>query len=190
MDLLGDIPIFTRCWGTGIILLNFALWCDFLTVYDVVYSWDAVYNRKQYLRLIYGVFYIKLSPELLMNAFVSLSSLQQIEQSTADKRKLALKILFLYVSIVVCIGYTDLPVLSIGEVMGMNMWYYSSKKSNNPAILLVNAAVDQIWIPLSLVSFMYLTGILKLAQAFSLVLPGHMLYFIDEAMSKTYGINM
>ncbi|QEU61231.1 Der1 [Kluyveromyces lactis] len=189
MDLIRDVPIITRCWGIGILMLNLALWCNVLTVYDVAYSWDAVYYRKQYLRLIYGLFYIKLSPDLIGNAVVALSSLQLIEQTTADKRKLALKILCLYLSVVFFIIYSDLP-LSIGQALGINMWYYVSKKSNNAALFVFNVAVNVVWIPISSIALIYLLTPLELRQALALIIPGHLLYFIDEAMSKTYGFNI
>ncbi|BAO38373.1 degradation in the endoplasmic reticulum protein 1 [Kluyveromyces marxianus] len=189
MDLLPDLPPITKYYLYGTIAMAIARHYDLLSIYDVLYSWDLVYHKKQYLRLVYALFDLGLSSTSMLFTFTVISSLKEWEQSAVSKRRFAIQLIGMYLVIISISIYTELPH-SVGGILGFNIWYYVTKKSRNIIHLGDDLEIRQAWLPILSMGLGWGRWKWNTLQLLSVFLPGHLVYFFNEAMQKTYGFEI
>lgn len=181
----------TRCWLLGMVGVMVLWYCKLFTYLDVVYTWDLAIQRRQYMRIIYSLFDIgPLGFSNIFSGYLVLTRIQAMEESIADKKRFITKLLGILIGIILLSKYI-LLMDSLGMVLSSNIWYYTIKKNANVAVRIGGRVeINQIWIPVISYTATYFSTGCKLYQLLPFFLPGHTLYFFDDVISKTYGINI
>ena len=131
LNLLGDIPLVTRLWTIGCLVLSGLTSLRIVDPGKVVYSYDLVFKKGQYGRLLYSIFdYGAFNWISMINIFVSANHLSTLENSFNLRRKFCW-IIFLLLVILVKMTSIEQPAASLGVLLHENLVYYELKKNGN-----------------------------------------------------------
>ncbi|CAD6600310.1 BAH_G0003930.mRNA.1.CDS.1 [Saccharomyces cerevisiae] len=192
LNLLGDIPLVTRLWTIGCLVLSGLTSLRIVDPGKVVYSYDLVFKKGQYGRLLYSIFdYGAFNWISMINIFVSANHLSTLENSFNLRRKFCW-IIFLLLVILVKMTSIEQPAASLGVLLHENLVYYELKKNGNQmnvrffGVIDVSPSIFPIYMN-AVMYFVYKRSWLEIAMNF---MPGHVIYYMDDIIGKIYGIDL
>ena len=192
LNLLGDIPLVTRLWTIGCLVLSGLTSLRIVDPGKVVYSYDLVFKKGQYGRLLYSIFdYGAFNWISMINIFVSANHLSTLENSFNLRRKFCW-IIFLLLVILVKMTSIEQPAASLGVLLHENLVYYELKKNGNQmnvrffGVIDVSPSIFTIYMN-AVMYFVYKRSWLEIAMNF---MPGHVIYYMDDIIGKIYGIDL
>lgn len=192
MEQIWEIPPVTRTFLLGYISEAVLLRLNILHEVDMFFSWEHVFQKGQYRRLLYSIFYLGNFPlaSTIITIYIFVQRLREMEDSIPDKKRLVMKLFSLYFGVLMLSKYIAL-ITPLTMALITNIGYYNSKKNySTPIVLAPQLEVDVVWIPLMvLASFIYLDDNRSISELLPYFLPAHVLHYLDDTLYKTYGLS-
>lgn len=191
LNMFGDVPIVTKTWIAGVVVLAVCINLNLLDYTKVIYSYDLTFKKGQYLRLPYSLLdYGLFDWGSIFNFFVAIGFLSALENSIA-KRGRYLWMLCVITMLIVVMSRWMQPLSSLGYTLHQNLVYYKIRRDIQANIQLPGGFnVSPLLFPLYTNARMYLSLPVSFGEILVNFLPGHMYFFVEDALSKIYNLDL
>ncbi|SCU91734.1 LAMI_0E07030g1_1 [Lachancea mirantina] len=189
INMVGDIPTVTKSWAAGTVLISILTKAKLIDENKKLYNFDLAFKKGQYWRVIYSLFdYGRLNWISTLDIILSVNYLSSLETSIARKTRF-LWMISLLSAILIILSKWAQPLSSLGQLLYANLAYYKKRRD-----MQANLHRDWISIPLVLSCaaklFAYPMMHFSLIQLTMEFLPGHLLFFLAEVMSRIYDVDL
>ncbi|SCU95026.1 LANO_0E09032g1_1 [Lachancea nothofagi CBS 11611] len=188
-NLVGDVPAVTKTWVAGIVIMSVLMSTTIVDAGEALYNFDLVFKRGQYMRIVYSFFnYGNLSVMFFVGVAFMIMRLAAVEKA-AQTRGHFLWMIFVMSSIVIGVSKWVQPYGSLAHVLHRTLIYYKIRKDIQLDDHLGGGFASPLMIYMC-------SDILELKNIYSVwgmmltYLPGQLFYFLEEVVSKVYGVNL
>lgn len=191
LNIIGSVPIVTKVWAIGSVGLSLLTATRTVDPSKKIYSFDLVFKKGQYERIWYSLFdYGEFDWALLFNIFMNFHHLTQLENSFNLKRRYCW-ILILILACIITMSSLEQPATSLGIILHENLVYYQIRRDvDTEQVLMLGFPVSAQMMPLymnAIIMFVFKRSWLQVAMN---LVPGHIISYLDDTMSKIYGVDL
>lgn len=192
LNIVGEVPMVTKVWAIGCVALSLLASTHTIDPTKTLYNFDLVFKKGQYERIIYSLFdYGEFNWTSVLNIFMSVNQLTVLENSFPQKRRYCWMILMLLAGIIAMSG-VEQPISSLGVILHENLVYYQMRKNEGEMNLRILGGlnISPLLIPLymnAVLLFVYKGSWLQVAMN---VVPAHVMYYLDDVVTKLYGVDL
>lgn len=191
-NLVRDVPTITRVWVIGCIGVSILTTTGVISRTDILYNYDLVFYKRQYLRILYSLFdYGEIGWGTIVDIVISANHLGTLENFLETKRKFLWMVSLTLVFIIITSSYVQ-PTSSLGNLMHQNLVYYLYK-TRNDALNVPIFGGNQIalaFLPINVALIMYFVAHRSLVEVSMGFIAGHTLYYSNNVLLKLYGIDI
>lgn len=190
-NLFREVPAITRVWVAGCVGVSILTTTGAISRTNILYNYDLVFHKKQYLRLIYSLFdYGELNWSTIVDIIVSANHLSTLEKTLDSKRRFIWMITIVFTMIIIMSSFIQ-PASSLGSLLHQNLVYYLYKTSNDAINVPIFGGNQLVlaFLPLNMALMMYFVGHKSLLEVSISFIAGHTLYYCDTILLKLYGLD-
>lgn len=191
-NLFRDVPTITRAWVAGCVGVSVLTTTGAISRTDILYNYDLVFHKKQYLRLLYSLFdYGELNWSSIVDIIVSANHMSTLEKTMGSKRRFLWLSAIVFTMIIIMSAFTQ-PTSSLGSLLHQNLLYYLYKTDydNINVPIFGGNHIILSFLPLNMALIMYFVGHKTLLEVSIGFVAGHILYYCNNVLLKLYGIDI
>lgn len=192
LNIIGSVPLVTKIWAIGCVSVSLLTSTNALDPAKTIYSFDLVFKKGQYERILYSLFdFGQFDWASMVNIVMNINHLTLLENSFTLKRRYCWIVTLMLMGII-AMSSLEQPITSLGIILHENLLYYQIRKNgdNLRFRLLGLFEVSPLMIRLYINAMMLLVFKRSWLQVLMDFIPGHLVYYVDDTIHDIYGIDL
>lgn len=187
-SLFQDIPPVTRCWLLVVCGLTLAEYCGVVSPYDLLYTFDLAFLKKEYWRIFASLFYFRpFGLDLVFTLYFVMKTSWSLEESI-NNTKAYLRLLFINVLIILGISAFRSPFYLLGPKLDLALLYIWSRRNSGLRVqILFLMEFSASYLPFVYALINVLLYEKPMEDIFFDIFAGQIYFFLEDVFPKVHG---